>query len=31
MTNEGEISYLNAYHWLGGWFPREAEDPAGVR
>ena len=24
MTNEGQISYLKAYHRLGGWFPREA-------
>ena len=28
MTNEGQISYLKAYHRLGGWFPREAKDPA---
>jgi hypothetical protein len=27
MTNEGQISYLKAYHRLGGWFPREAKDP----
>jgi hypothetical protein len=31
MTNEGQISYLKAYHRLGGWFPREARDPASVR
>ena len=31
MTNEGQISYLKAYHRLGGWFPREAQDPASVR
>ena len=31
MTNEGQISYLKAYHRLGGWFPREAKDPASVR
>lgn len=31
MTNQGQISYLKAYHRLGGWFPREAKDPAGVR
>jgi hypothetical protein len=31
MTNEGQISYLKAYHRLGGWFPREANDPASVR
>jgi hypothetical protein len=31
MTNEGQISYLKAYHRLGGWFPREAENPASVR
>jgi len=32
MTNEGQISYLKAYHRLGGWFPREAkDDPASFR
>lgn len=31
MTNQGQISYLKAYHRLGGWFPREAKDPASVR
>ena len=31
MTNEGQISYLKAHHRLGGWFPREAKDPASVR
>ena len=31
MTNAGQISYLKAYHRLGGWFPREAKDPASVR
>jgi hypothetical protein len=31
MTNEGQISYLKAYHRLGGWFPREAKDPGSVR
>jgi Protein of unknown function (DUF664) len=31
MTNEGQISYLKAYHRLGGWFPREAKDPTSVR
>ena len=31
MTNEGQISYLKAYHRLGGWFPREANDPAKFR
>ena len=31
MTNEGQISYLKAYHRLGGWFPREANDSASVR
>ena len=31
MTNEGQISYLKAYQRLGGWFPREAKDPASVR
>jgi len=31
MTNAGQIGYLKAYHRLGGWFPREAKDPAGFR
>ena len=31
MTNQGQISYLKAYHRLGGWFPREAKDPANYR
>jgi len=31
MTNEGQISYLKAYHRLGGWFPRKAKAPASVR
>jgi hypothetical protein len=31
MNNQGQISYLKAYHRLGGWFPREAKDPAIVR
>jgi hypothetical protein len=31
MTNEGQISYLKAYQRHGGWFPREAKDPASVR
>jgi hypothetical protein len=31
MNNQGQISYLKAYHRLGGWFPREAKDPASVR
>ena len=31
MINEGQISYLKAYHRLGGWFPREAKNPASVR
>jgi hypothetical protein len=31
MTNQGQISYLKAYHRLGGWFPREAKDPAKFR
>ena len=30
-TNEGQVSYLKAYHRLGGWFPREAKDPASDR
>jgi hypothetical protein len=31
MTNEGQVSYLKGYHRLGGWFPREAKNPASVR
>jgi hypothetical protein len=31
MTNQGQISYLKAYHRLGGWFPQDAKDPASVR
>jgi len=31
MTNQGQIGYLKAYHRLGGWFPREANDPASYR
>ncbi len=31
MTNQGQISYLKAYHRLGGWFPNEAKDPAKFR
>jgi hypothetical protein len=31
MTNQGMISYLKAYHRLGGWFPREAREPASSR
>ncbi len=31
MTNQGQISYLKAYHRLGGWFPREAKDRGSVR
>ena len=31
MTNQGQITYLKAYHRLGGWFPREAKDPAEYR
>jgi hypothetical protein len=31
MNNAGQISYLKAYHRLGGWFPREAADPGSVR
>ncbi|MBI2360051.1 MAG: DinB family protein [Deltaproteobacteria bacterium] len=31
MTNQGQISYLKAYHRLGGWFPREAKDPTSFR
>lgn len=31
MHNAGQISYLKGYHRLGGWFPREAGDPASYR
>jgi hypothetical protein len=31
MSNAGQIGYLKAYHRLGGWFPREAKDPASFR
>ena len=31
MTNQGQISYLKAYHQLGGWFPSESKDPASFR
>lgn len=31
MNNEGQIIYLKAYHRLGGYFPREAKDPAAYR
>src|SRR5438552_4144692 len=31
MTNEGQLSYLKAYHRLGGWVPRDANDPAKLR
>ncbi len=31
MNNTGQISYLKAYHRLGGWFPGEAPDPANYR
>lgn len=31
MTNEGQIGYLKGYHRLGGWFPREAKNPASFR
>ena len=31
MNNQGQISYLKAYHRLGGWFPREANNPASFR
>jgi len=30
MNNQGQIGYLKAYHRLGGWFPSEAKDPAGI-
>jgi hypothetical protein len=28
MNNQGQITYLKAYHRLGGYFPREAKDPS---
>ncbi|HWP56383.1 MAG TPA: DinB family protein [Candidatus Acidoferrales bacterium] len=31
MNNAGQIAYLKGYHRLGGWFPREAKDPASFR
>jgi len=31
MNNAGQISYLKAYHRLGGWFPHEATDPGNYR
>ena len=31
MSNGGQIGYLKAYHRPGGWFPREAKDPASFR
>ncbi len=31
MNNAGQIGYLKAYHRLGGWFPREAKNPASFR
>ena len=31
MNNQGQISYLKAYHRLGGWFPKEAKEPASFR
>ena len=31
MNTQGQISYLKGYHRLGGWFPREAKDPASFR
>jgi hypothetical protein len=31
MTNQGQISYLKAYHRLAGWFPSEAKNPASFR
>lgn len=31
MTNQGQISYLKAYHRLGGWFPGEAKNPGSIR
>jgi hypothetical protein len=31
MTNQGQISYLKAFHRVGGWFPSEAKDPASLR
>ena len=31
MTNQGQISYLKAYHRLGGWFPGSEVLPAFAR
>jgi hypothetical protein len=31
LANAGQVSYLKGYHRLGGWFPREAKDPASFR
>jgi hypothetical protein len=31
MHNMGQISYLKAYHRLGGWFPAEAKSPREYR
>ena len=31
MNNAGQIGYLKALHRLGGWFPREAQDPMSFR
>jgi hypothetical protein len=28
--DQGQTSYLKPYHRLGGWFPREANDPDSV-
>jgi DinB family protein len=31
MHNTGQLSYLKAYHRLGGWFPSEGADPSAYR
>jgi hypothetical protein len=31
MHNTGQLSYLKAYHRLGGWFPSEGSDPSAYR
>jgi hypothetical protein len=31
MQNTGQMSYLKAYHRLGGWFPAETKEPGSYR
>jgi hypothetical protein len=31
MQNTGQMSYLKGYHRMGGWFPRDAEEPGNYR